>query len=257
MFPDKDRSYLSEALRHNNYDLQATVELVLTNPNFSPLPEMEHLSNLERTASSKDQEPFHGAFWSGPVHFQSHETNLMVRLVVLVGLPGSGKSTFSKNFAECGWTVVCQDILGDRRACEVAVDAALQAGGRVVVDRTNIDAAQRAHWVRIARSRDIGPAQTACVYLDIRPGECKRRILARVDHPTLPATAEGAAVVWSFRRRQQPPASEEGFGMVLRVCSEADARSAARELLGPEKPQLRAESPLRENTRKAPDIPSC
>ena len=45
----------------------------------------------------------------------------------------------------------CPDELGDRRKCEHATREALRAGGKVVIDRTNIDEHQRLHWLRIAR----------------------------------------------------------------------------------------------------------
>lgn len=58
------------------------------------------------------------------------------RLLVLVGIPGSGKSTLAARLqAEGGWAVVCQDVLGDRRACERAARRHLLAGRSVVIDR--------------------------------------------------------------------------------------------------------------------------
>jgi putative protein kinase ArgK-like GTPase of G3E family len=43
-----------------------------------------------------------------------------VRVVVLVGIPGSGKSFVANVFRKEGWVVVSQDELGDRRTCEAA-----------------------------------------------------------------------------------------------------------------------------------------
>ena len=52
-----------------------------------------------------------------------------LRLVVLVGLPGCGKSWLAaRRFAPAGWDVVSQDQLGSRRRCEAAASAALLAG---------------------------------------------------------------------------------------------------------------------------------
>lgn len=74
-----------------------------------------------------------------------------MRLVVMVGPPGCGKSTTSELFRRSGWIIVSQDELGSRQHCETAVFHALASQQRVVVDRTNIDQAQRSHWVGIAR----------------------------------------------------------------------------------------------------------
>jgi hypothetical protein len=43
-----------------------------------------------------------------------------IRMIVLVGIPGSGKSFVANMFKKEGWIVVCQDELGDRRKCEQA-----------------------------------------------------------------------------------------------------------------------------------------
>lgn len=57
-------------------------------------------------------------------------------LLVLVGVPGSGKSTVAERLRKEGdWAVVSQDVLGDRRACESATAKFLRAGRNVVIDR--------------------------------------------------------------------------------------------------------------------------
>ncbi|KAJ1489667.1 hypothetical protein T484DRAFT_1779466 [Baffinella frigidus] len=44
-----------------------------------------------------------------------------VRLLVMVGIPGSGKSTIAKQLEARGWVWVSQDELGSRRRCEEAM----------------------------------------------------------------------------------------------------------------------------------------
>ncbi|KAL6764604.1 hypothetical protein V8C86DRAFT_2473181, partial [Haematococcus lacustris] len=75
---------------------------------------------------------------------------LRQKVLVLVGVPGSGKSTIAQELREAGWVVVNQDVLGSRRSCEAAFDEALQAGRNVVVDRCNFDEAQRSTWVQLS-----------------------------------------------------------------------------------------------------------
>lgn len=70
------------------------------------------------------------------------------RVVVLVGIPGCGKTTFSQRLVDVGWARVSQDDMGgDRKKCERHMVRELKQARHVVVDRCNFDAAQRKHWV--------------------------------------------------------------------------------------------------------------
>ena len=89
-------------------------------------------------------------------------------MLVLVGLPGSGKSTFASQIQAtvCDperWAAPNQDVLGDRHAVvaaasrhlgllsKEAIPAALNAGWRgIIIDRCNFDRNQRAHWLQLA-----------------------------------------------------------------------------------------------------------
>lgn len=102
-------------------------------------------------------------------------------VIVCVGLPGAGKSTFfQKHFASVtGVDRYCQDVLKSRQRVISAVDAALLRGDAAFVDRTNVDKTQRAHWVKLAKKHG------ACVVaLEFRtPADlCAQRCEARENH---------------------------------------------------------------------------
>jgi bifunctional polynucleotide phosphatase/kinase len=60
-------------------------------------------------------------------------------LVIMLGYPGSGKSTFSKkNFVAAGYVHVNQDTLKSQQNCMSATHSALASGKSVVVDNTNV-----------------------------------------------------------------------------------------------------------------------
>ena len=77
-------------------------------------------------------------------------------MLLLVGLPGAGKSTVAKELVGRGTcagldvTRVCQDVLKKREACIRAAHNVVRAGGLAVVDRTHYDGEQRGHFVKLA-----------------------------------------------------------------------------------------------------------
>ena len=112
-----------------------------------------------------------------------------LRLLVLCGLPGSGKSTTAQRLGQGGWVVVNQDSLGSRQACMKTARAALKQQGRVVVDRCNVNAAQRVIWTQLAvQEFDLQPDQMGCVWLDVPDHECGRRVLQRFGHSSMACT---------------------------------------------------------------------
>lgn len=154
------------------------------------------------------------------------------RVLVLVGLPGSGKSTAAQELvaAHADWARVNQDELGDRRACEAAASAALASGRSVVIDRCNFDAAQRATWLRIASDAGLR-SRCSALFFDVPAAECARRASARRGHPTL-APASAAAVVAQMSAGLRPPVAAEGFADVHTVASAAHARAVIARLVG-------------------------
>ncbi|KAJ2156384.1 hypothetical protein GGF46_005223 [Coemansia sp. RSA 552] len=80
-------------------------------------------------------------------------------LVVLVGPPACGKSTFAtKHLGPLGIERVNMDELKTRKRCDDAVRRMLRANGCVVVDNTNPDATARGSFAKIA-----GESGAACV----------------------------------------------------------------------------------------------
>ncbi|KAG1657971.1 hypothetical protein FOA52_008031 [Chlamydomonas sp. UWO 241] len=143
----------------------------------------------------------------------------MATLVVLVGVPGSGKTTLARAVMAASpeqWQWINQDTLGDRRACEAALRDALARGRSCIVDRCNFDDKQRAVWLRLARDAAGGRALTAVAVQLLMPLElCIQRVSARRDHPTLNGAAAGADVCRRFFGDLVTVQRFEGFAEVL------------------------------------------
>ncbi len=127
-------------------------------------------------------------------------------LIVLVGVPGSGKSTWAARVAAPN-EIVSSDALRaqvglherDQRASKDAfdlldriVDSRLRRGLTTVVDTTGLEAPRRARWVAEARKRD---RRVHAVVLDVPAAEARRRNKARPDPvPSKVLTAQLASL---------------------------------------------------------------
>jgi len=150
-----------------------------------------------------------------------------VRLLILVGFPGSGKSTVAANLHQfSGWVVVNQDTLGDRKKCVEEARLALQGKQKVVIDRCNISRVQRRVWLGVADEFEVG---AACLWLDVAPQECGIRVLERFGHETLPAEESSLQVIDSFAQRLERPVEAEGF-ILWRARNDAELQVAVEDM---------------------------
>ncbi len=133
-------------------------------------------------------------------------------LVLLVGLPGAGKSTACAALAAAGLphVRVCQDVLGPRPKCLAAAEKALAAGRDVIVDRCNVSFAQRLPFLQLAARRDCA---VRAVVLQAPLEVCVARAVARANHETIPGGDEHKArqIIAGMQRELALPVREEGI----------------------------------------------
>lgn len=128
----------------------------------------------------------------------------MTELIIMVGLPYSGKSTYCDNME--GWTVLCPDdfrlaihgkeFLASAEpfvwACvEASADALLRRGNKVLVDATNTNYKARQLWRKLARKHGI---QLRAVVIQTSTRDCILRAeLNNADHmvPIIERMADG------------------------------------------------------------------
>ena len=148
-------------------------------------------------------------------------------MIVLVGLPGAGKSTFAHALEQLQHkhrgsdsppvVVVNQDRLRRRKTCLRVARSALKDGASVVVDRCNFDVQQRAHWVKLARQFGVHAKRIVSVWLLTPLNVCHHRVQNRKGHPTLSPGHQARGVVIGVHRTFAAPTSAEGFGQLVVV----------------------------------------
>jgi len=139
------------------------------------------------------------------------------QLVIFVGLPGSGKSTYYfAHFSETH-SHVSKDLISNARRREdrqsILIEKALAAGESVVIDNTNPSRDIRAPLIALGKRH--GARIVACYF------ECSVR-LAIVRN----AKREGKGrvpnvAIFTTQKKLQPPALDEGFDEVHVINADA------------------------------------
>ena len=74
-------------------------------------------------------------------------------------------------------------------------------GDKVVINRNNIAAHQRAHWLAIAVDAGLPAVAVVAVLLQVSNLTCKERVMLRSGHPTLPPGKETCDLRMHVKRR--------------------------------------------------------
>jgi predicted kinase len=135
-------------------------------------------------------------------------------VIVLVGIPGSGKSALCNQFPN--FIRINQDRLGNRNDCINALKRNLQQGNNCIIDRTNINRQQRQYFLDVAK--DFG-AEVYCIFLNIPAVECIERVKNRKDHETIKDLPDEKiiAIVSRFNKELELPEYAEGFKEIYHI----------------------------------------
>ena len=156
-----------------------------------------------------------------------------MEVVILIGLPASGKSTFYRERFAATHDHVSKDVM--RHAArpqtrqQQSIAASLAAGRSVVVDNTNPSRAARAAIVGLARQHG---AQVSAYYFETSAADALRRNRAREGRDRVPDVA-----IFTVRKRLEPPEASEGFDRIYLVrLHEDEARFEITPFPGPDQP---------------------
>ena len=151
-------------------------------------------------------------------------------VVMVMGMPASGKSTLAEAYAARGYLRLNRDAIGGSLlALARQLDRALAGGERrIVVDNTYPSRASRAPVIEVARRHG---AAVRCLAMATSLEDAQHNAVARilVRHGRLLMPGSGAdnelarageidpRALFRFRREYEPPRSDEGFAVIEEV----------------------------------------
>ncbi|KAN0009329.1 hypothetical protein ACTFIU_006609 [Dictyostelium citrinum] len=154
---------------------------------------------------------------SAPTTGKSFESDSITtkdfEIVISVGYPAAGKSTFArKYFGPAGYTIINQDTLKNKAACLSAAKTALSQGKSVIIDNTNPTKDVRAEYLALAKKYN---AKARCLNFTTSFDLAMHLNYYRerkdgVKH--IPSMG-----YFSFRKNYQEPKTTEGFVSVHQI----------------------------------------
>jgi predicted kinase len=141
-------------------------------------------------------------------------------VVILVGLPASGKTSFYRERFAATHDHVSKDVMRHnrrpQRRQEQLMAAALGGGRSVVIDNTNPTIAVRAPLIAVARANG---AEVVGYVFRTEAADALRRNRAREGRARVPDVA-----IFTTRKKLEAPTYDEGFDRLFEVTLDEQAR---------------------------------
>jgi predicted kinase len=145
-----------------------------------------------------------------------------MQAVILIGLPGAGKTTFYRQSFFETHLRISLDMLRTRRRERVLLEACLVAKQPFVIDNTNVRRADRARYIIPAKARAF---RVIGYYFPADVDACLGRNAQRADKPAIPI----AGVLGKYKQLELPDAGE-GFDELYHVGIATDGRFVVQKL---------------------------
>lgn len=203
-----DINIIDEEYRSKNKLLKAAMAMKLKK--YNPL-EVTNLFDLKGNNKNKNID-FLKQYYC--YLFQNLVKNRLnnVKMIILVGPPGSGKSTFAYNLLLAyGFETIChvnQDEIGKSECLRLSRD-----DKRIIlVDRCNINSAARTEFINTTCKRS---GKIICINFRYGNDTCKQRVIERTNHDM-----KNPHVVEMVNNQYQQPKIIDGYSEIINVTNE-------------------------------------
>ena len=142
-------------------------------------------------------------------------------VVMIVGMPGAGKSTLAADYVARGYVRMNRDDRGGTlRQLAAALDGELASSSRIVLDNTYATRTSRAPVIAAAHRHGL-PVRCAIVTTSLEDAQHNAAARAVAMYGRLPEPIElardkqvGPGAQFRYRRQYEPPRADEGFDAI-------------------------------------------
>eukprot|EP01098_Paradermamoeba_levis_P011193 TRINITY_DN4778_c0_g1_i2.p1 TRINITY_DN4778_c0_g1~~TRINITY_DN4778_c0_g1_i2.p1 ORF type:complete len:173 (-),score=62.09 TRINITY_DN4778_c0_g1_i2:90-608(-) len=160
---------------------------------------------------------------------KKNNSTSQLTVLLICGLPGSGKSTISKQLEGHGWIRINQDDLGTQDECKKLLEKALKHDKSVVLDRVNVHSKERKMWLNLSKKYT---SHFEVLFLNLPKEVCVLRAQQRKNHPTL-GEENAEEVIDSFLKGFSIPEAWEGpYEKVMVANTPEEVKAFVTQLCG-------------------------
>lgn len=127
--------------------------------------------------------------------------------IILIGPPGSGKSTHAYKAEKLRYIRISQDDQG-KEGHKQLFNEALESGKDIIVDRMNFNKVQRQDF--ILKAKEAGYKVIGRTFF-VSHDTCFERMSLREDHPTIKSPESALNALHTFYSKFEYPTLDEGF----------------------------------------------
>ncbi|XP_056467303.1 bifunctional polynucleotide phosphatase/kinase [Gadus chalcogrammus] len=157
-------------------------------------------------------------------------TTDQTEVIVAVGFPASGKSTFfHTHVVPKGYVYINRDTLGSWQSCVTACERALREGRSAAVDNTNPDPESRKRYIDVAKASGV-PCR--CFHFSASLEQAKHNNRFREMAPSdVKHVKVNDMIFHSYKKHHVAPDLSEGFSEILQIHFVPDFKDSKSESL--------------------------
>lgn len=139
---------------------------------------------------------------------------MLKRIIIMIGIQGSGKTTFCRRYFSEDYIRVNLDTLKTRNQERIAIESCMEQGSSFVVDNTNPTKQDRARYIQPAKSAGY---HITGYFMESRVKECITRNERRTGKEKIPSKAIAAT-----SNKMELPSYDEGFDELYFVKNDGE-----------------------------------